>query len=692
MSTINLGKVGMLPRGEWSAEVDDYEYLDTVSHVESSYMVKLKTGTVPAGTPVTDTDFYQKLVGQGYNGWTTNYSLQPRGNGKVIRLDSWFGGTGEEPTEFTGWFVGATGFVENIADAIVFGEKGDKGDTGETGAQGAAFIINATGTFAGRSTYNAESAGFIYVTSDTNMLFVRVGTAGNWSTGVPFTAPITMATNRLLGRTSAGSGAPQDIELGNGLTLLTGKLYNGVQQGAVFSDFKVGSLNNPNGGLWKGGANNIGSLRIKIPTPLSNTMWVISGTLHFFDGASLTGRSCKFTISGYSGGFSSGASATFTGNNAPSFPVRWHTDDANLINYIHIGELTQTWSYSTMTIENVQYSYNGADMAVQSSGWVIEVVTSFVGTLRATQTQTLPKSDPFQLDRKYLPFPCYSFSAGYLVKTNIPALSSTMFYLNITGENASGAPFSINVTGYNHGTVAMQAKGMSTNDSRQITVFEYDSLLYFWVAYGSGGESLLLDVRFGYSGLLPTMSNGNMIATVTNAAKPATGTTREVVVTPVKSIIQGDFGLGSISATGTALPSNNLDLIDHPTGFYSFTSTAIGVPTNSGGSVIIDRSPFSNYMTQKAQTISTDNTVRLFARHYKPATPAWTPWVEIFHSGNAVIINATSTPFTKATLNAAYPAAIMGQVVIQDGASLTYTKKDNSPTGNWSVRPSSQLA
>lgn len=56
------------------------------------------------------------------------------------------------------------------------------------------------------------------------------------------------------------------------------------------------------------------------------------------------------------------------------------------------------------------------------------------------------------------------------------------------------------------------------------------------------------------------------------------------------------------------------------------------------------------------------------------------------------IIDATSTPYTKTTINIAYPTANIGTIVVQDLAGLTYIKKDNSSTGNWSKIASSQLA
>lgn len=54
-------------------------------------------------------------------------------------------------------------------------------------------------------------------------------------------------------------------------------------------------------------------------------------------------------------------------------------------------------------------------------------------------------------------------------------------------------------------------------------------------------------------------------------------------------------------------------------------------------------------------------------------------------------LDATATPYTKSTINAAYPNAKKGYMVIADNAGATYVKKDNSPTGNWSTFPTVEL-
>lgn len=62
--------------------------------------------------------------------------------------------------------------------AIPRGDKGEKGDS---------FTVGATGTTAGRTTYDGYSAGFSYLDTETSTIYFKISAAsGNWSAGVPF--------------------------------------------------------------------------------------------------------------------------------------------------------------------------------------------------------------------------------------------------------------------------------------------------------------------------------------------------------------------------------------------------------------------------------------------------------------------------------------------------------------------------
>lgn len=94
------------------------------------------------------------------------------------------------------------------------------------------------------------------------------------------------------------------------------------------------------------------------------------------------------------------------------------------------------------------------------------------------------------------------------------------------------------------------------------------------------------------------------------------------------------FGLGITAAAGVVLP--DLDIITTPSGLYAFNTASIGNPTGTqnSGSVIIQRSGSNNYITQIAQAINSGDEVKVYFRHYRVSASTWTPWVQMYHSGN----------------------------------------------------------
>lgn len=64
----NIGKVSIYPRGDWNNLTADYEYLDLVQYLGSSFLVKLKVGYVPVGILPTNTTYFTKIVDKGDTG------------------------------------------------------------------------------------------------------------------------------------------------------------------------------------------------------------------------------------------------------------------------------------------------------------------------------------------------------------------------------------------------------------------------------------------------------------------------------------------------------------------------------------------------------------------------------------------------------------------------------------------------
>lgn len=70
--------------------------------------------------------------------------------------------------------------LTGVAPAVWYLLGGAKGEDGKS------FTVDATGTLAERDQYDNEPAGFSFLSTTDGMLYIREGTAGNWSDGIPF--------------------------------------------------------------------------------------------------------------------------------------------------------------------------------------------------------------------------------------------------------------------------------------------------------------------------------------------------------------------------------------------------------------------------------------------------------------------------------------------------------------------------
>lgn len=130
----------------------------------------------------------------GDNGWTPVVAVVSDGARRVLQVSDWAGGEGTKPA--TGSYVGATGFVANIADAIDI-----RGSTGATGADGA----DAPNV---QIQYSSDNASF-HSPKVSGDVYIRFSTDGGstWTSGMEFTS----------------SGVNTDIEFDNA-DLVAGEL------------------------------------------------------------------------------------------------------------------------------------------------------------------------------------------------------------------------------------------------------------------------------------------------------------------------------------------------------------------------------------------------------------------------------------------------------------------------------------
>lgn len=71
---------------------------------------------------------------EGPAGWSPTYGIVPDGSREVLQLAAWVGGGGTPPTANVGDYVGVSGFVSVIGDAVDI--RGPQGATGEEGTPG----------------------------------------------------------------------------------------------------------------------------------------------------------------------------------------------------------------------------------------------------------------------------------------------------------------------------------------------------------------------------------------------------------------------------------------------------------------------------------------------------------------------------------------------------------------------------
>lgn len=138
-----------------------------------------------------------------------------------------------------------------------------------------------------------------------------------------------------------------------------------------------------------GNASVTGTLKIKLPVGMNNTMMTFNVTIYnYTDGGSTT-----FTISGYN--YSAGWSAITANSNDHSLAVygdsvRFAYDGTNAC--LLIGTTTSTWGYPKVSVNNVILGHSGAiDSGWSSGSWGVSYLTSETGlTLVGTATVSSP--------------------------------------------------------------------------------------------------------------------------------------------------------------------------------------------------------------------------------------------------------------------------------------------------------------
>lgn len=154
-----------------------------------------------------------------------------------------------------------------------------------------------------------------------------------------------------------------------------------------------------------------------------------------------------------------------------------------------------------------------------------------------------------ELDQRYLPKTVYDYRNGCLVRLRNSASDSTMITVRIFGNSYYGnsVPFDTVIQFYNYPpeNKILQATGVNNGYSfGDIKVFNYDNRIYLWFKQPRQYETFI--VHAYHNGDLR-----NMVESITNAAMPTSGVTREVTITPKQSIYSYDnIAVGNVTSSG----------------------------------------------------------------------------------------------------------------------------------------------
>lgn len=165
----------------------------------------------------------------GTNGWSPRLAVVTTGERRVLQITFWTGGTGTPPP--TG-YIGATGIVDNIANAVdIRGSQGLQGIKGDTGAQGPAGVDGKTITSV---TYGSDNSLTLNFNDSTSVVSNNPSKLTGWGTykdgQYTDTSTLTIATNT---QVVLPNNAASKIE---NLPVNVTSFYNPVNQKYLFND------------------------------------------------------------------------------------------------------------------------------------------------------------------------------------------------------------------------------------------------------------------------------------------------------------------------------------------------------------------------------------------------------------------------------------------------------------------------
>ncbi len=142
-----------------------------------------------------------------------------------------------------------------------------------------------------------------------------------------------------------------------------------------------------------------------------------------------------------------------------------------------------------------------------------------------------------ELDKRYSPYTAYNYDKGCLVKLRISSNGNTMVTVRIFGNSCdSKPPFDTVIQFYNYddNNEILQPTGVNNGTSfGDIKAFIHQGYVHLWFKQTRTYQTFHVHAY-------TSASKDNLVQSITNAAMPTSGVTREVTITPKQAIYAGD--------------------------------------------------------------------------------------------------------------------------------------------------------
>lgn len=163
-----------------------------------------------------------------------------------------------------------------------------------------------------------------------------------------------------------------------------------------------------------------------------------------------------------------------------------------------------------------------------------------------------------ELDQRYSPKMVYNYDKGCLVKLRNASSVDAMITVRIFGNSYYTTPpidTVIQFYNYNSGNSIIQYSGVNNGSGfGDIKVFNYNGKVYLWFKQMRQYQSFVVHAYYSNSS-----DYRNMVESISDAAMPTSGVTREVTITPKQSIYSYDnIVVGNVTSSASIKASANM--------------------------------------------------------------------------------------------------------------------------------------